>query len=160
MDLLSMNMDLSGVNGIGAENGTGHFCTPGTHQAGKTEYFASLQIKTDIFDMIATVKMLNFKGLFLAGVFRDFRRLFIDGAADHHGDDVVDGHRIDVDGVDVAAADLPWWRRPRRLRRQLIGTLVFVAFASVARRPGLPLTPATAYGKYVVRSAARCGRVG
>ena len=44
---------------------------------------------------------------------------------------------IRIDGVDVAAADLPWWRRPRRLRRQLIGTLVFVAFASVALVGGL-----------------------
>ena len=45
--------------------------------------------------------------------------------------------RIRIDGVDVAAADLPWWRRPRRLRRQLIGTLVIVAFASVALVGGL-----------------------
>ncbi len=44
---------------------------------------------------------------------------------------------IRIDGVDVAAADLPWWRRPRRLRRQLIGTLVIVAFASVALVGGL-----------------------
>ena len=44
---------------------------------------------------------------------------------------------IMVGGVDVPVATLPWWRRPRKLRRQLIGTLVFVAFASVALVGGL-----------------------
>ncbi len=34
-------------------------------------------------------------------------------------------------------AELPWWRRPRRLRRQLAGTLVLVALISVLLAGGL-----------------------
>ena len=37
----------------------------------------------------------------------------------------------------VSAAKLPWWQRPRKLRRQLAGTLVLVAFISVAIVGGL-----------------------
>jgi HAMP domain-containing protein len=49
---------------------------------------------------------------------------------------------IRIDGEDVAASDLPWWRRPRKLRRQLIGALVFVAFASVVLVGALNLVAA------------------
>ncbi|MCP3856462.1 MAG: HAMP domain-containing protein [Actinomycetia bacterium] len=34
-------------------------------------------------------------------------------------------------------SDLPWWRRPRHLRRQLAGTLVLVALASIVLVAGL-----------------------
>ena len=47
------------------------------------------------------------------------------------------GEIIQIAGADVSAADLPWWRRPRKLRRQLVASLVIVAFASVALIGGL-----------------------
>ena len=37
-----------------------------------------------------------------------------------------------IDGREVEIETLSWWRRPRHLRRQLVGTLLFIAFLSVA----------------------------
>ena len=39
---------------------------------------------------------------------------------------------IMIDGREVEIETLSWWRRPRHLRRQLVGTLLFIAFLSVA----------------------------
>ncbi len=44
---------------------------------------------------------------------------------------------IRIDGTEVSAGELPYWRRPRKLRRQLVGTLIIVAFVSVALIGGL-----------------------
>ena len=60
-----------------------------------------------------------------------------DGATPSLDPGAGDGETIRIDGADVPVATLPWWRRPRKLRRQLIGTLIFVAFASVALVGGL-----------------------
>ncbi|MDG1267048.1 MAG: HAMP domain-containing protein [Ilumatobacter sp.] len=43
----------------------------------------------------------------------------------------------DIDEIRERAASLPWWRRPRQLRRQLAGVLVATALASVLLVGGL-----------------------
>ena len=52
-------------------------------------------------------------------------------SGDPIGDDQNTPVTVRVDGTDMPASELPWWGRPRRLRRQLVGGLVFVALLSV-----------------------------
>ncbi len=102
VDLLALNVYLTGVDGVCAEDRARHFRAPRAHQAREANDFAALDLEVDVDQRPAPVEVAHLKYHVFAGVFRNLRRGLVNRAPDHHANDLVDGHLVDAHRVDVA----------------------------------------------------------
>ncbi len=99
---LPVQKDLTAVLGVYAEDGPGGLGPPGAHQPGKAHDLALVEGEVDVPHHPPGVEVPDLEDLFalLAG---DPGELFLDLPAHHIGNDLIQGHVLEVHGGDVLA---------------------------------------------------------